>query len=193
MFIPRIALRWKRLRTQLEVTTNILVVLVVLGAVAIIARNYFASRRTESPSKIQVGTIFPAIPQVHLNQSPKTLILALSVHCRFCIQSIPLYHRLAEVARENKDSFRIVAIFLNKESDLVSQFAEEHKLAILAVPSVDFASAKIAKTPTLVLVDNNGKVLESWVGQLSEDQEKDVFKAHLRRSGPAPCLDTPSG
>jgi thioredoxin-related protein len=177
MFIPRFSLKWRKLRSLLEVTTNILVVLVVLGAVAIIARNYFASRRTESPSKIQVGTIFPAIPQIRVNQSRKTLILALSVHCRFCIQSIPLYHRLAEAARENKDSFSIVAIFLDKESELVSKFAEEHKLAILAIPTVDFASAKIAKTPTLVLVDNNSKVLESWVGQLPEDQEKDVFEA----------------
>lgn len=43
--------------------------------------------------------------------------------------------------------------------------------------SVDLSGLQIPLTPTLVLVDRDGRVLNSWTGQLSEDEEKTVFGA----------------
>jgi thioredoxin-related protein len=166
-----------RLKHYLEVITNIVVVLFVVLAVVVIAKNYLTSRNKETASaKIKVGSIFPNIPETNYGQSPKTLVIALNVYCHYCTQSIPFYQRLAEAQKENNNSFQAVAVFLNKEADLVKQYVEEKKLSVNFVPSVDFDKLNITSTPTLVLIDNAGKVLKSWVGELSEDREKEVFE-----------------
>ena len=41
---------------------------------------------------------------------------------------------------------------------------------------IDFSAIKIPGTPTLLLVDNNGKVLNVWVGKLDDRHEKEVLK-----------------
>lgn len=167
-----------RVKRHLEFITNIAVVLVVVAAVGVAVKQYFGSKAPgESKNRIQVGTVFPTFSNVSYSQSPKTLILALSVSCRFCISSVPFYQSLAQAHRENNNSFQIVALFLDKERDLVNRFVEQKSLPVTAVSSVDFSSLQIPLTPTVILVDSAGKVLNSWVGRLSEDEEKDVFYA----------------
>ena len=167
-----------RVKRHLEFIANIAVVLVVVAAVGVGVKQYFGSKGPrESKNRIQVGAVFPTFSNVSYSQSPKTLILALSVSCRFCISSLPFYQSLTNTQRENNNSFQIVAIFLDKDRDLVNRFVEQKNLPVSAVSSVDFSSLKITLTPTLVLVDSAGKVLNSWVGRLTEDQEKDVFSA----------------
>ena len=41
---------------------------------------------------------------------------------------------------------------------------------------MDFSTIKVSGTPTLLLVDNNGKVLDVWVGMLPEDRQQEVFE-----------------
>ena len=167
-----------RVKRHLEFITNIAVVLVVVAAVSVGVRQYFRSKRLpESKNRIQVGAVFPTFSNVNYSQSPKTVILALSVSCRFCISSLPFYQSLANAQRENNNSFQIVALFLDKERDSVNRFVEQKNLPVTAVPSVDFFSLKITLTPTLVLVDSAGKVLNSWAGRLAEDEEQEVFYA----------------
>ena len=40
---------------------------------------------------------------------------------------------------------------------------------------VDFSKIKVPGTPTLLLVDDQGKVLDVWVGKLDESREKQVL------------------
>ena len=42
--------------------------------------------------------------------------------------------------------------------------------------NLDFAAIKVPGTPTLMLVDNTGKVLNVWVGKLDASLEKEVFE-----------------
>jgi thioredoxin-related protein len=42
---------------------------------------------------------------------------------------------------------------------------------------VDFERLGITGTPTLLLADKNGKIIGSWLGQLSSDKETDVMNA----------------
>ncbi len=151
------------LKTRLEFVTNIAVVLLILVGVGVAARQYFRSKeRPLNKARIQAGSAFPTIPEVHYNQSPKTLLVALNVYCKFCVESVPFYE-LSAAQRENESSFQLATLFLNKEAYLVSDFINEKGLSATAVPAVDSSSLWIDTTPTLVLVDNNGKVLNSWV------------------------------
>ena len=167
-----------KLKTHLEVAANVAVVTVVVLAVTFAAKQYFgAARRDAGPDRIKIGTTLTEFPQVDYGRYPKTLVLALNVNCHFCVSSIPFYQRLVQAQTENPSSFQAVAIFLNEEAELVKQFADEHKLPVVTVPSADFAGLKIIGTPTLLLVDDKGKVLDAWFGQLPKEEERNVFEA----------------
>jgi hypothetical protein len=40
---------------------------------------------------------------------------------------------------------------------------------------LDFAAVKVPGTPTLMLVDNEGEILDVWVGKLDASGEKKVL------------------
>lgn len=97
--------------------------------------------------------------------------------CGFCTKSVPFYNRLAEARRENAGQFNIIAAFINKEDDRVKSYAEEKQLSVQTIAGVDLDKLSIHTTPTLVLVDSAGKVLDSWRGALRPDGEREVFDA----------------
>jgi hypothetical protein len=160
----------KKLKDVLDVTTNVVVVVFAVVAMGVLVKNYFAPR-------VEKGSTFPEIAGADYNQAPRTLVLALNVDCRFCTGSVPFYNRLAEARRENPGEFNLVAAFINKEGDRVESYAEEKRLSVPTLSGVDLDKLGIRTTPTLVLVDNTGKVLDSWPGALQPDGEREVFEA----------------
>jgi hypothetical protein len=167
----------KKLKDILDVTTNVVVVVFAVVAIGVLAKNYLAPRGAETRAGVQKGSIFPEIAGADYKQAPRTLILALNVDCRYCTRSIPFYNRLAEARRENERQFNIVAAFINKEGDRVRSYAEEKQLSVQTVTGVDLDKLGIHTTPTLVLLDGTGKVLDSWRGVLQPDGEREVFDA----------------
>ena len=167
----------KKLKDILDVTTNVVVVVFAVVAIGVLVKNYFAPQRAETRAGVQKGSTFPEIMGADYKQSPRTLILALNVDCRYCTRSVPFYNRLAEARRENAGQFNIVAAFINKEGDRVRSYAEEKQLSVQTVAGVDLDKLGIHTTPTLVLLDGAGKVLDSWRGALQPDGEREVFDA----------------
>jgi hypothetical protein len=90
---------------------------------------------------------------------------------------VPFYNSLAEAQQKNTVQINIVAAFINKDATLVKAYAEEKQLSVQAVAGVDLDKLGIHLTPTLVLVDNWGKVRDSWRGALQPDGEREVFDA----------------
>ncbi len=43
--------------------------------------------------------------------------------------------------------------------------------------AIDLNGLKVSATPTLILVDSTGKVLDFWVGKLSEENQQGVMKS----------------
>jgi hypothetical protein len=167
----------KKLKEILDLTTNVVVVVFAVVAIGVLAKNYFAPPSAQTSAGIQKGSAFPGIAGVDYKQAPRTLILALNVDCRYCTKSVPFYNRLAESQREHAGQFNIVAAFINKEEDRVKSYAEEKQLSVPTLPRIDLDKLGIHTTPTLVLVDNTGKVLDSWRGALQPDGEREVFNA----------------
>jgi thioredoxin-related protein len=166
-----------KLKDILDVTTNVIVVVFAVVAMGVLAKNYFAPPGAGTSAGVVQGSNFPEIAGVDYRQSPRTLILALNVDCRFCTRSVPFYNRLAEAQREKAEQFNIVAAFINKESERVRSYAEEKRLSVEALAGVNLDRLGIHTTPTLVLVDSAGKVLDSWRGALQPDAEREVFDA----------------
>jgi len=99
------------------------------------------------------------------------------VDCRYCTRSVPFYNSLVEAWQENAAKVNIVPAFINKDTALVKSYADEKQLSVQAIAGVDLDKLGIHSTPTLILVDSAGKVLESWSGELQPDGEREVFAA----------------
>lgn len=175
----------KKLKNALDVTTNVVVVLFAVVAIGVLVKNYLVPNRVNTSGAVMKGSAFPEIAGIDYKQAPRTLILALNVDCRYCSRSVPFYNSLAEARNEKPGQFNIVAAFVNPDTSLVQSYAEEKRLSVQTIAGVDLEKLGIHMTPTIVLVDNTGRVLDSWRGALQPDAEREVFAALDLRYRPA--------
>jgi len=166
----------KKLKDILDVTTNVAVVMFAVVAIGILVKNYFVPRAKTSVA-LTKGSIIPGIAGVDYKQSSRTLILALNVDCRYCTRSVSFYNALAEARQENAGQFNLVAAFINKDPELVKSYVEQKGLSVQAIPGIDLDNLGVHMTPTLILVDSAGKVLDSWRGELQPEGERELFAA----------------
>ena len=157
----------RKLKDILDVTTNVVVVVFALVAIGVLVKSYFAPQGVKTSVVVRTGSIFPEIPGVDYKQAARTLILALNVDCRYCTRSVPFYNSLAEARQENTGQINIVAAFINKDERLVKSYVEEKQLSVQTIAGVDLDKLGVNTTPTLILVDSAGKVLDSWRGELN--------------------------
>jgi hypothetical protein len=175
--VPSLALlKRKKLKEILDVTTNVVVVIFAVVAVGVLVKNYLAPQSGKT-SAFAKGSAFPEIAGVDFKQAPRTLILALNVDCRYCTRSVPFYNSLAQARQENKGKFNIVSAFINNDAELVNSYAEDKHLSVQTIAGVELEKFGIHMTPTIILVDSAGKVLDSWRGALQQDGEREVFAA----------------
>lgn len=128
------------------------------------------SRRSQPPtSQLQPGTKIE-VPGVDWKKNGQTLILALSDKCHFCTESAPFYQRL--VKQRGKTS--LVAV-LPQPVDQGRKYLEGLGVEINDVRQVSFPAVGLRGTPTLILADNNGVAIESWMGKLPPNREEDLL------------------
>ncbi len=119
---------------------------------------------------------------VDFTQSERTLVIAMSANCHFCTESLPFYNDLARTQREVGDATRIVAVFPEEER-VVEQYAKQHGFEVSTIAGVNLSGMGISGTPTMILLDQKGKVLDFWTGKPSTDTQQQVAKAiTLRRA-----------
>lgn len=167
----------KKVKDILDVTTNVAVVLFAVVAIGVLVKNYLAPQDAKPSVTVKTGSTLPEIAGVDYKQFPRTLILALNVDCRYCTRSVPFYNSLAGARHENAGQVNLVAAFINKDAALVKSYTDEKQLSVQAIAGVDLDKLGVHTTPTLILVDNAGKVLDSWRGELQPDGEREVFAA----------------
>jgi hypothetical protein len=131
------SLTGKRLKSILDVTTNIVVILFAVVAIGVLVKNYFAPQSLKTSVAVKKGSVFPEIAGVDYKQAPRTLILALNVDCRYCTRSVPFYNSIATARQENQGQSNIVAAFINKDPALVKSYADEKQLSVQAISGVD--------------------------------------------------------
>jgi hypothetical protein len=133
---------------------------------------------------LAVGKTLPPFERRDWHSHRETLLLALREGCHYCRDSAPFYKRLTELERSGaiKD-FHILAVFPDPR-EIAGSLLESEKLDLDFVSSVDFKALGITGTPTAVLVDKSGKVLDLWVGELN-DIEQQTLIDKLRSGGSA--------
>jgi hypothetical protein len=101
------------------------------------------------------------------------VILALSTQCRFCQQSVPFQQSLLKITKAS-NAVGLVAIFPQTTKD-VDQYEAAYKFFPKTLADLPLNQIEVPGTPTLLIVDGQGKVLRHWEGLLSEKAQKEVI------------------
>jgi len=169
-------------RERLEILTNVAVLLVAVSILAIIALNYIGGQRPTPQiiEGLQRGQQFPMVSGIDYAGTASTLLIAMNTKCDYCTQSIPFYNQLADIKNTGKISPRAVAIFPNSK-DEVQQYTQQYQLKIDHKSAIDFEHLKLAGTPTMILVDQNGRVINFWVGALRPEAQQQFLNSLATR------------
>jgi hypothetical protein len=161
------------MKTKLEAIANVIVIVMALAVGGVVLTRYAASYHT--PRSVAAGDHLARFPGLDWSQHRRTLLLVLNTGCHFCQDSVPFYQKLVQARRHDSDGVEVVAVFPN-EAEIVRQFTTEENLAIRSVPGVPLDKLGVNATPTLILVNGEGQVQQSWVGVLTARQEIEVLK-----------------
>jgi hypothetical protein len=158
----------------LTVATNVAILIIALLMLFAFSYNFIASHgQHAAQSKRFVNEPAPHVDGVDYARRAKTLVLAVSTRCHFCLDSVPFYQSLPG-AVGTKD-VQIIAVFPNSKQD-VDEFLRLHKLGLPSLANSDFARLGIHSTPTALLVNGRGIVIDSWIGELSPAQQTQLIR-----------------
>lgn len=157
---------------KLDIATNIALVIVAVIASAVLVRNYLLSRPgRDLPPQIAVGEKF-SLTGVDWEGYGNTLVIALAPGCDSCSESAPFYRRLtAELPRQR---VHITAV-LPESVEQGRQYLRSLDVDVSDVRQGSFQALKIRGTPTLILVDQQGVVLNVWLGRFPPEKEQQVI------------------
>jgi hypothetical protein len=164
-----------RQKLDLVATVFMIAASVLLIRWVLVAPPTVASRPV--PPTYQPGEILAPIAGFDAGRTPKTLIMYLASACRFCSDSMDLYRRLAA----QPGRIRIVVIGTDTTESL-QQYLQANGVRVDEVVTFDARTQKLHGTPTLLLVDARGVVLELWRGRLDVAREREVME-ETRSSG----------
>jgi hypothetical protein len=158
---------------RLDMMTNVVVIVTSVALLGFLGNSWYESHRTtvargSSRSTLVGRTI--QLPGVDFTRKGKTLLIAVSSTCHFCQESQPFYRQLANTPGVTAN---LVAVLPMPQRD-----AENYVHSTIA-PSLQVVSASldtmgVNSTPTLLLVDGQGKVERAWVGKLDDASQKQV-------------------
>ena len=156
---------------KIEIAANVSIIVVAI-LVCVAAFKYFRAKsgpQAAAPA-IAAGTKIN-LPNEDWARNRKTLLLALSTNCKYCSASAGFYQRLIGAASSNT---RFVAVFPQSPEES-KKYLSALEVTIDDVKQISPASFGVAASPTLILVDSEGSVINSWVGQLSPNKEAEVL------------------
>lgn len=176
-----------------EIAANVVFIIVVLflGAL-LIKRQFYSSPRETSPpggeSKILTdGQTKLPLAEVDWKRSDLTLVLVLNEQCKFCSASGEFYRRLTEAARSRQVP---VVAALPGDAEESQRYLSSLGLSIPAVRRATPQTLGVPGTPTLILVNGEGTVVDAWVGKLKAPEEDEVLKRlEARKATPEPVSE----
>lgn len=161
-------------RVELLANVVIIVVAVLLGGVLV--KRYLLPQ-AESPqaqARIQPGTKL-SVPGIEWGKNERTLLLVLSTTCHYCTESSPFYQRLAREKAE-KGGVGLVAL-LPQSVDESQKYLNGLGVSVDDIKQAGPDAVPVRGTPTLIMADREGAVVESWVGKLPAEKEAEVLNS----------------
>jgi hypothetical protein len=155
---------------RLEVATNVAILCAFLLVAALAAKRLWepSSAKSAAPS---IGAKV-SLQGIDWSTSNQNLVLALSTGCRFCSESADFYQRLVPSATSN--GIRVLAVLPQPISDGRS-YLEKLGVPVPEVVQSPLSAVDVSGTPTVLLIDGQGRIRKAWVGRLRPEQEQQVL------------------
>lgn len=162
---------------RIEVFANLAIILVAVVLVVVLARTFLFDRPTSNKpqparEEIKAGAKI-SLAEIDWAKSENHLILVLQKDCRFCTESASFYQRLAR-GFENRGDLQLIAVLPHTES-VARKYLSDLGITIREVRQQNPAALSVYATPTLLLVDKTGTVIDVWTGKLRPEKESEVL------------------
>src|SRR5260370_10962421 len=163
------------MKSKVEVAATVVVILLAVVIGSVFLKDRFATPGP-GPNEVKVGDHLSGLHEYSWKAHERTLVLALKNGCHFCEDSMPFYRRLAQLEQSNQIGAHLVAVFPDGPA-VVRQVVETQQLTIEVVPSFELGQVRVQATPTLMLVDEQGRVSKVWMGELPATEEAEAIAA----------------
>ncbi len=156
------------LQKRLEIITNIAVIVVAILIVGVITKNYFFPVFSSPNKSLSVGTKI-SLPDIDWAKNGQTMLLVVSKGCHYCTESAPFYQRLVK-----ETTVQWVAL-LPQGIEEGKKYISSLGVTINEVQQANLEALGVSGTPTLILVDGKGLVIDTWIGKLPPEIETEVL------------------
>jgi peroxiredoxin len=163
------------MKNKVEVAANVVVIVLAVVIGSVFLKDRFASRGP-APNEVKAGDQLPGLQAYDWKAHDRTLVLALRNGCHSCEDSMPFYRRLAKLEQSNQIGVHLIAVFPDDPA-AVRQVVETQQLSIEVVAGFELGQVRVQGTPTLMLVDEKGRVSKAWFGELPAAEEAEVIAA----------------
>jgi len=162
-----------KIRSQLEIATNIIVVLVSIAILSVLTSRIL-ERNSEAhlESGLQRGQKLDAFR----SSKSETLVIVSNTNCQACRESVSFYNQLVEQQHKANSRVAIVAVFANTPEAVKDYVQQVH----LNVPTSVTMELRSLGTPAIIMIDAKGNIGDFWLGKLTKDEENQVIKAVMR-------------
>jgi len=166
----------KTITQRLEVLTNLAIIFAAVLLSVVLIKYYllpYYSKDGPRDFRVPAGAKV-SLPGVDWSNNNQTLLLVLQKGCHFCTESASFYQRLVRETA-GREKIHLIAV-LPQAYDEGKKYLDDLGVTIEEVKQAPLGSIGVHGTPTLILVDNQGVVITSWVGKLSADGEAEVLR-----------------
>jgi len=158
---------------RLDQITNVAVIVTSVALLGFLGNswyeNHHAPQSRANRAQALVGSKVK-LTGVDFTHKSKTLLIAISSNCHFCQESQPFYRQLANTPGVTAN---LVAVLPMPQRD-AENYVHSSISSSLQVVSASLDTIDVSSTPTLLLVDSQGKVERAWVGKLDDASQKQV-------------------
>lgn len=161
-----------KIQQKLEVTANVLIIVVALILGGVLVKKYFFTETAPERKSPVVGQKV-SVNGIDLSAHQKTVLLVLQKDCKYCTESAVFYKNLIE---QTKDKNIKVTAVLPQSKEEAEQYIKELGISGIEVRQSQLDPLNVGGTPTIIVTDNQGVISDTWMGKLPPDKESEVIK-----------------
>jgi Redoxin len=165
---------------RIELLANIAIIVVAILLGVLLVQHYLLptppNREAVERAQLKPGTKL-SLSGVDWGKSSRTLLMVLSTNCRYCTESAPFYQRIAQEKAGHGD-VSLVAV-LPQSANEATEYLTNHGIVVDDIKQASSVDISVRGTPTLIIVDRAGSVVDSWVGKLPAEKENEVLSRLL--------------
>lgn len=161
--------------SRLEKTAAATMVVSFLLLAGVTTSSFLLSRRPD-PATVPLVKIGQGVklPGVSPSAARLTFVIVLSSQCEYCLHDLPLYRRLSAARSSSGGILHLIAV-LPEKTTTAKAFLDSSGVSTDKVLSMAPREVGAQMVPTLLLLDENGKLKRYWVGEMNQEREREVL------------------